>query len=245
MESVLEPQLLLAMAATVLAGIVRGFSGFGSAMMQAPVFAILYAPAEAVGTMAILGTAASFQLLPSTIRDAHWREVVPMSLAALVTVPMGAYVLLAISAGVMRRAIAAMVLAMVLLLMSGLRYPFRTNPLGASVIGGISGVINGATGVGGPPAVLYLLASTNTATTNRATLINYYVFLGLFTTGSLAWHGVITPQVLWRSLIILPVQIGSLWFGSWLFRRASDQLYRRIALGLLLAVALFGLLYSP
>jgi uncharacterized membrane protein YfcA len=60
---------------------------------------------------------------------------------------------------------------------------------------------------------------------------------------SLLWHGVITLETLWRTLALWPVQIVSLWCGSWLFTRANDALYRRAALGLLLAVALFGLFY--
>lgn len=244
MDAVFQPELLLAMCATFAAGIVRGFSGFGAAMMQAPVFALLYSPPQAVATMAGLGTLASLQLLPGAVREASWREILPMTLAAWVAIPLGSIVLLALAPEVMRRGISGLVLLMVAVLMSGWRLPFRPGRWSAAGTGAASGFINGASGVGGPPVILYMLAGPNTAVRSRANLITYYTFLNGGTCVSLFLHGVFTLETLWRALALWPVQIASLWLGSWLFRHANDLIYRRIAMGLLLGVALFGLLYT-
>jgi uncharacterized protein len=243
MQAILQPELLLAMAATFAAGIVRGFSGFGAAMMMAPVFAILYAPPQAVATMAGLGTLASLQLLPGVVRQADWREVAPLTALSWLTIPLGSLVLVALAPDVMRRAIAGSVLVMVGVLASGWRYPVKPGVWGAVGTGAVSGLINGATGVGGPPVVLYMLAGPNRAADTRANLITFYTFLNGATVLSLLAHGVYTLEIVWRDLALWPVQIVSLWLGARLFRRANERIYRRIALGLLLAVALFGLFY--
>lgn len=242
-EAVLEPALFIAMAATFSAGIVRGFTGFGAAIMQAPVFALLYTAPEAVATMVALGTVASLQLLPGAVRQADWRQVAPITALAWVTIPLGSLVLLTLDPDVMRRIIAGIVLAMVLLLMSGRRYPFAPGVFSAGAVGAVSGGINGATGVGGPPVILYMLAGPHNAATIRASMISYYTFLNGGTCLILVYHGVFTLEIVLRALALLPVQIASLMLGSWLFRHANDAIYRRIALGLMLAVALFGLLY--
>lgn len=243
MDAALSPQFLIAAAAILLGGVVRGFSGFGAAIIQAPIFALLYAPTQAVATLAALGTLASLQLLPGAVREARRRELVPLTVAALLAVPLGSLVLLTLDPDTMRRAIAGVVLAMVLALMGGLRYPGRPGPWSAAGVGALSGALNGATGVGGPPVVLYFLAGPNPAATNRANLIVYYTFLNGGTAAILLWHGVYSRETVWRTLALWPVQILSLWVGAWLFRRASDTVYRRIALGLMLGVALLGLFY--
>lgn len=243
MHQVLQPELFIAMAAVLAAGIVRGFSGFGAAMMMAPVFAILYSPPQAVGTMATLSMLASLQLLPSVARQTNWREVIALGVAACLTIPLGSLLLISLSADVMRRAIAGIVLTLVLVLMSGWRYPGRPTLWAAGGAGLLSGLINGATGVGGPPVVLYLLAGPNSAATSRATFITFAAILSAVTSLSLVVHGVYTLQTLWRALALWPVQIASLATGAWLFRHANDAIYRRIALAVLLAVALFGLFY--
>ncbi len=209
-----------------------------------PVFAIVYPAPQAVATMVALGNLASLQLQGGVLRDTAWRQVLPLAAVAWLMIPVGAYVLLSLDSDVMRRGISGLILVMVLVLMTGWRYPGRPNLAGTVGVGAVSGVINGATGVGGPPVVLYLLAGPNPAATNRANLITYYTFLNFGTLVSLFVSGVFGWETLWRTLLLWPVQIASLAVGTWLFRRASDQIYRRIAMLTLLGVALFGLLYT-
>lgn len=244
MESVLGPEIWIAMGITLLSGVIRGFSGFGSAMAQAPVFAILFSAPQAVATMAGLGLLASIQLQAGVWRETAWREVIPISAAAALTIPLGVAVLRLLEPELMRRGISALVLVMVVILMTGWRYPGRPGPWAALAAGGISGLINGSTGVGGPPVVLYLLAGPNPAHTNRANLITYYIFLNGLTFITLLIGGVVTWQTFARTALLFPTQLVSLFAGAWLFRRAPDAIYRRIAMGLLLAIAGFGLFYS-
>ena len=45
------PGLWTAIGVTLVAGLMRGFAGFGSAMLMAPIFAILFGPADMVVTV--------------------------------------------------------------------------------------------------------------------------------------------------------------------------------------------------
>lgn len=243
MAILLQPDFWIAAAMTLLAGVVRGFAGFGAAIIQAPVFALLYPPAEAVATLAALGTVASLQLLPGVARESTPRQLAPLIALGLLAVPLGSLVLVTVAADTMRRAISAIVLVMVVALLGGVRYPGRPGPWSAAGVGALSGLLNGATGVGGPPVVLYFLAGPQTAATNRANLIVYYTFLNGCTAAALLWHGAYTPATVLRTAALWPVQVLSLWVGAWLFRRVGDTHYRRIAMLLMLAVALFGLFY--
>ena len=74
---------MLATATVVTAGIVRGFTGFGSALVMVPVMALLWSPAEAVTTALGLGFVGSFQLVPKALPQARWRDLGPMAGATL------------------------------------------------------------------------------------------------------------------------------------------------------------------
>jgi uncharacterized membrane protein YfcA len=243
MDALWQPELLAAIATTLMAGIVRGFAGFGGAIVQAPIFAVLYSPLQAVALISSLGLLASLQLVPSALAHAHRRELVPLFLAVVVCVPLGGLILATADPGIMRRVISGIVLLLVAALASGLRYPGRPSFWSSVGVGAVSGTLNGATGVGGPPVILYFLAGPNPAGVNRANLIVYYAVLNAGTAVMLAWRGAFTRDLLWHTLILWPVQIAGLWLGAWGFRRANDAIYRRLALALMLAVGLFGLLY--
>jgi uncharacterized membrane protein YfcA len=239
----LGAELWLGVGVVFLSGVMRGFSGFGGAMLVVPVFSILYSPVEAVAIAMLLSFLANLQLVPGARVHMEWRQVLPISVMGLVTIPLGSLLLLTLDPEVMRRAISAVVLAFVLLLGSGWRSRRRPGIAGALGAGALGGFINGAAGVGGPPVILYLLAGPGSAKTNRANLIGIYAFLTGGTVISLAANGVITAEILWRLLLFAPAFVAAVWVGMRMFGYASEAFYRRFALTVLAVAALLGLFY--
>src|SRR5919106_6814645 len=82
----------LALAATV-AGVVRGFSGFGSAMIFIPIASALTNPPTAV-VLLLFDTLLTVPLVVRAVRRCSWREVLPLGLGAVVTVPLGVWLLI-------------------------------------------------------------------------------------------------------------------------------------------------------
>src|SRR5262249_9973753 len=81
--------LWTALGVTLIAGLMRGFAGFGSAMLMAPIFAILFGSAEMVVTVVAIELVVSLQLFPQVRRHADWRLLAPLSLAACAPLPGG------------------------------------------------------------------------------------------------------------------------------------------------------------
>ena len=233
--------LLAALGGTVMAGIIRGYTGFGAALVQAPIYALLFTPAEAVMLVTFMGTLASAQMFPIVRRHVQWPQVAGVTVGAWVCIPLGTLLLISVDAEVMRRAISLIVLVVALVLLSGWRWRGRQTTWSAVAAGGVSGVINGAAGTGGPPVVLYWLSGGNTAEVARANLTTYYAFLNLGTWVALLVAGAVLPTILWNILILMPTFSLALWLGNRLFLLGSDRLYRYLALGFLVALALVTL----
>lgn len=243
MDEIFGFRLVAALAVVLVGGVMRGFSGFGSAMLLVPALSLLYSPLLAVPVVLCLTVLAGAQLLPDAVRAMDWREVLPITLAAWVTIHAGAYILLTADPDLMRRAIGAIVVTFVLVLLSGWRLRRKPGLWGALAAGGLSGVINGATGTGGPPVILYHLAGPNPAATNRANLISYSTLLNVGTLLSLAANGVLTRAVLSQTAVLAPAFMLAMWAGTRLFHGVSDRVYRRFALVVLLGIGLLSLLY--
>ena len=242
LPEMIEPRIWAALAVVFCAGIMRGFTGFGAAMMIMPVLSTLFPPAEAVAIMMSLTLAATAQMMPKAFGTTNWREVFPITIAALLAVPLGGLVLISLEPDIMRRAISIGVLFFGTVLATGWRWSGKPTTTGAVIAGGLSGAINGASGAGGGPVILYLLAGPNQAETNRANLISYYAILNAFTAINLAFHGVFTWQVVGRAGILAIPFMTAIWLGSHLFFRASEGAYRKIALAALVGAGFYGLL---
>jgi uncharacterized membrane protein YfcA len=232
----------VAAAVALLAGFMRGFVGVGSGMLMAPIFAILFGPLQAVGMVIMLDAFVTAQLLPSVHRLIEWRVIIPMAGAAALSMPAGTWLLVNIDARIMTRVIALIVLVFVLLLMIGWRYrgPKR---LGITLgVGGVSGVMIAATSMGNPPVIVYFLSGPDTAATNRANFTGYFAVTLATLLVMMTARGLIDGAAVLRTALLVPVFAVAAWLGAKYFYMSTDRRYRQVALGLLLCVAVYGIL---
>jgi len=224
-----DGRLIAAVVVAMLAGVVRGFSGFGSALIYVPLIAAIYEPRIATVSFAIMDYVC---VLPYAVRAfprARWHEVLPAFAAALVTVPLGTMMQNAVDPIALRWGMAIFVLVFVVLFAAGWRYPFKPSTLAASVAGALSGFAGGATQMSGPPAILYWLGSPENAAIIRANLLVFLILLGMTLLANYAWHGLMTANPIALAVLLWPAYIVALAIGALWFRGASDQSYRRIA----------------
>jgi uncharacterized membrane protein YfcA len=233
---------LIAACVTAVAGFMRGFVGVGSGMLMAPVFAILFGPLETVAMVIIMELIVTAQLLPSVHKLIEWRVVIPMGIAAAVFMPVGTWLLVTVDAESMARGIAAVVLTFVLLLMTGWRYQGPKRLQFTLAVGTVSGTLMAATSLGNPPVMLYLLSGSDSAATNRANFTGYFCITLITLLILMVIKDLIVSLAVIRAAMLLPVFATGVWFGARYFRKADDKLYRQVALGLLLCVAVFGVL---
>ena len=66
---------LIAAAVAFIAGMVRGFAGFGAAMVMTPIFSALYGPAVGVPLCLLLEIAVGLPLLPRAVPLVDWRRI--------------------------------------------------------------------------------------------------------------------------------------------------------------------------
>ena len=234
-------QIALAVAAVLAAGVVRGFSGFGAGLVMVPSLSLLVGPALAVPMVVLMEAVAAAYLVPTALRDVRWKTVLPLGLAACVTIPIGSVALASLDGLVMRRAISAVVIVSVAVLWTGWRYRKRPSTPVVVATGATSGLLTGAAGVGGPPVILFFLSGQENAPGVRAGLICYFAITQLAALGSYAFGGLLGRDVGIGAAVLFPVFLLGTWLGTRLFGRVDDGLFRRLVYVFLIAVAVVGL----
>jgi hypothetical protein len=185
----------------------------------------------------------SAQLLPRALGEADRRMVVPIGLAAVLAMPLGSLVLLAADGATLRRAIGALVLVFGFVLLSPWRY-HGARPLGLNlVVGAVAGLLKGATGMSGPPVILYFLSGPEEARRHRANFILFFGVIGVASIVPPLLTGLIDLPALLRSAALLPVLLVCVRIGAAMFHHVPPAWYRRFAFLALLAaggIALLG-----
>lgn len=233
----------LLVVATLLGGLVRGFTGFGFAMVFMPLASLAVGPVVALALIWVIDAPFALPLAARSARRADWREVLPLLTAATLTLPLGVWLLTSLDRITMRWLLAGVVLLAVTILASGWRYhgaPSRRLTLGA---GAASGLFSGLASLGGMPlAVFWLGAQKNDAQQTRDNLQTYFA-LATFISGAIFWwNGLLTLERLLMALpLLLPYGIG-LAIGTRGFHLASEVTFRRVAY---LVIALSALVALP
>jgi len=236
-----EPRFLAGVGVAALAGIVRGFSGFGSALIYVPLMAAIYSPKIATVSFVIADYLSASPHFVQAFRKCLWRDVLPAFLAAAATVPLGTMLQKTADPVALRWGMAAFVTLFVLLLASGWRYPGKTGAAGAIGAGALSGIAGGATQMSGPPLILFWLSSPQPASMVRINLLACLALIGFTLVASYMIQDLFKAVPIALGLLLWPVYIVSVYLGAYLFGRTSDRGYRRVAYLIIAASAIFSL----
>ena len=238
----LTTEILIAAGVAAAAGLMRGFAGVGSGMLMAPFFAILFGPVQTVAIIILMEIVVTAQLLPGVHREIRWKVIAPMGVAAALLMPAGSWLLVTLDPDLLARFIALVVLAFSIILMIGWRYDGEKKGWMSAGVGALSGVLIASTSLGNPPVMVYLLSSRDSAATSRANFTGYFAVTLVALIAMMAFTGLIDRNAVRTAVLLLPVFMAGAFVGSRLFRKSSEALYRRVALGLLFVVGCYGLL---
>ncbi len=228
-------------AVVFLSGLMRGITGFGGAMLMAPPLSFLIGPVATVVTALSLESAAALVMFPDALPKINKGILAFLILPAIVTVPIGGYLLVTLDPLIARKIIAAVVVVFSLVLLMGIRYSGKPRPTTSLLLGSVVGVLLGATSVGAPPVILYLLSGPDPHTVTRANLTVFVTAIALVGLVMLAFAGAITSKLVLSAFLLCVPYLGATWLGGKLFGRLSDVTVRRLALSFMLVMGVVSL----
>ena len=230
--------------AAVFGGFIRRLSGFGGALIMTPllmwVFPILFFIPIVMCCEIFGGALLSRQWkLHAEDRSRLWL----MLFSSAIFLPLGIWLGRFIPLVILKTTTSSVILffASYLLLKPHVKLN-SSSPLDG-MAGGLSGLLLGACGIGGPPAALYLNATNQTFDRTRA-------LLSLFVSG-ISVFAILAASLMGGGLEWIPlifIAIPAYWIGLRIAQRVlqahavSDEALKRLCLGLLIINAAFNLI---
>jgi uncharacterized membrane protein YfcA len=235
------PELAATLIVALLAGLARGFSGFGSALIFIPLASATLGPRLAAPLLMLVDNLTTFPLIPAAWRRADRGEVTSLVAGALVGAPLGTWLLLHLDTETLRWGMCVLAIAMLALLASGWRYHGRPALPLSLAVGAASGLLSGAAQMGGPPVVAYWLGGAIPAARVRANIMLFFAASGVISAVTYLVSGLLTPAVLLLTVLVSPAYALGIWGGSHLFGLASEASFRRACFVLIALAAVLGL----
>ena len=213
-----------------LSALVTSFAGFGFAMISVPLLAILL-PVKLAVALQFPYSMGLFMYQAWHYREHFkWDYARPFFGGALVGLTIGAFVLNYLPEVQLKRLLAVIVALVVVFNFTGanrrISDRFSQSPWLGRVCGVVSGSFLGAYNVGAPPMVVYIRSITGDPLKIKSFIATVFsIQFGILTcvygaTGMFSWAGLET------SAAFSPVVVLGALAGFWLFRYASNNVYR-------------------
>ena len=225
----------------LVAGLVRGFTGFGGPALMLAVLTIFYSPISILGKILVVDFVASGYMFRQCFKEINWRETAAIAIPTMLTMPLGQWLLHEIDPVMMRRAIGLIIALTCLLMLLGFRYQKSLSVLGMTILGLCSGVVFGATYIALVVVTVVLLGPYDRFAAR--TLIVSWAFVVS------VWYAIISiisgATVIGDVWIAAPgavLYLAGVYIGSLFFQKAQERRYRNLALMTLLLLSFISLL---
>jgi uncharacterized membrane protein YfcA len=223
-EALTYPGLVWVILGAFIAGAVRGFSGFGTALVFLPIAGSVMPPVWALIVLTVMDSFGPLPTLRRTVKSANLPDVRRLWIGMVIALPMGLMVLTRLEPEIFRYIVSIAALLVPMLLLAGLRY---RGPMMPSVIYGAGGIL------------LYMASPSPPALIRANTMIYLFLF-DLTLLAFIAATGQLeTVPVMIGLLMALPTMLGTV-VGTAIFNPDKAHIYRGAGYLIVMASALRG-----
>ncbi|MGO3345847.1 MAG: sulfite exporter TauE/SafE family protein [Marinomonas sp.] len=222
------------------AGIIRGYAGFGFAVIAVIGLNLFLDPVKSVPIVLALDFLCSITLVKEALKHAHIDTFRTLVIGALIGIPIGLLLLYLLPALWLKLFICTVVLLLVLLLIKKAK-PSQSDSFAKKLGTGIaSGVGTSSASIGGPMILYYILSSPLDVRAQRATMILFFIAsesaaliaLGLSNSSS-------SDVFIYIAWLLIPTMIG-VKIGQLFFNKKPPTSFKAISLPLMVIVAIVG-----
>jgi uncharacterized membrane protein YfcA len=233
--------LPLLLVAALVAGLVRGFAGFGTAMIFLPVAGQFLSPVAAIAALTVMDFFGPLPIVKRAWNDADRPDLGRLAVGMALTLPIALWALSMIDPQVFRFLVSGLSLGLLVVLGLGVRYRGVVRPAFVYGIGGLGGITGGLVGIPGPPVILFYMASPHSPSVIRANNLLYLLLFDTAILAMLAVYDALTIQAIAIGLFLVPAIVIGNMIGARLFNPEKEKTYRSIAFVIIGISALMGL----
>jgi uncharacterized membrane protein YfcA len=235
-------EFLILTGIVIVAGIVRGFSGFALSAIVMASAVIILPPVQIIPICWWLEMSASLLMAKGGWQEADRGVVLGLVIGSTIGMPFGLMLTTSISPDASKLIVLVLIITLAVSQLAKIRLPFLATKPGLYGSGFAAGVATGIASVGGMVIAIYVLSQNTAAAKMRAALVLFLFVSSLTSMVTLLWFGVMDSTAAARGVALaVPTTIGVV-LGQQLFVPRLSAYYKPFCLSLLCALAMASLI---
>jgi uncharacterized membrane protein YfcA len=228
---------LIVIVGVFTAFFIKGFSGFGTALLLMPLFTMLFDADSALPTTALFDMIAGFVLIISVRKNIQWLFVFKTTIALFVGAYFGILFLSIIPHYILGKIIGFGLLAFIIILLlqkdNGLKKLQKKTSSWHYFAAALSGFSGGLIGVSGPILAVYVKVR-HSKEFFRTQLIAVFFFGSVWRLLLFYLHGFQIAFNFYQSTFLVLILLAGLWLGQHINLKVNESLFNRIIAAILL-----------
>ena len=226
----------------LFSGFIRGFLGFASGLITIPILSFLYSPIFAIVFNIVIEIPTTIYLTYLGAKTCKFKEISHMFFSMMITIPIGTIFLISVDEQLIRIIMSIFVIFFVVLIASGWRLKAAITKYILTITGVSSGLLQGITGMGGPPFVTILLSKGDENDVTRGNILVMSSGIVISAICSMYYFNLFTKEILLTGITASPLYILASYIGSRFYNFSGNQYFRNASLLVLILIGIITLL---
>jgi uncharacterized membrane protein YfcA len=233
---------LLAAGIALFAAFMRGVTGFGFALILAPIMLLIIEPTTVVVINLFLGLLSNFVVLFYSFRRVNLKKISPMIISCALGIPIGVWIISIIPSQTLKVLIGGVTVVCAVTLAVGYTKTLVKDRLFSGIAGFFSGVLASSTSLGGPPVVLFMHNQNWEKESIHPNLAAYFLFLSSWSLIALYISGLIETHMVLSAVSLVPSLLIGTCVGLIVFRRIDNRYFRWLSMFIIICSGILGIL---
>ncbi|NLD64179.1 MAG: sulfite exporter TauE/SafE family protein [Bacteroidales bacterium] len=224
-----------------IASIVRGFTGFGLALVAVPLIQFFIPVSDTAVFIAMINAIFSILYFRRSREIVRGQPLGRMAVWTGAGVAAGTLILKYVNPAYIQLTWGVLIIFIVMALARGMNFGIKTDTSAMTLSGIFGGVLAGATGITGPPVAI-ILASIKTPKEKFNALISIFILFAV--TYALLFYlisGLVRTEIFFLALSSIPALLAGLYTGDRLVARISQKTFTNIVYIVLIMMGIITL----
>lgn len=236
-------QLISAIIILMVAYIIRGITGFGSALVAVPLLALMLPITIVVPIIGFLDYISSLAHGLKLRSKIQWKKIIPILPFTMMGVLLALYLFNTTDAQILKKYLGGFIIVYALYMLLTIKPHTHSSNLWAIPGGIIGGLISTLFGTGGPFYVIYFQLQGLGKTSFRATIATMFFLDGSTRIVAYSFNGFYSMETIILIGVSIPIMIIAMYIGGHIHTNISHQSIQK-AIGLLLLFSGSALIFS-
>lgn len=224
----------------LIASLIQGITGFGFALVAVPLLSLFIPEIKNITPIIVIySLITNIIIVYKSRKYVEFKKIVPLIVFAIIATPLGTYILISFKAKTLKIIIGIIIIITALAMLKNFKIKIRNEKISYGVVGILSGILNGSTGLSGPPVVLFLTNQGEKKDVFRANLTMFGFITNIFAIINFIVEGIINRDTFTFTVAYFPALLLGVIIGIIVVKKISDYFFRLCTIYLIIILGVY------